>query len=465
MKNSRNWLNRLIGMFLVYTLITPLSAVALITHNSKITLIGTGFKIKLPTAPWRSSFMHQTKGQNFQATGVFSSFWEPCTAMVDIADTFYCARVRRSTHKYYTRLEYSQKGNYGQPGYSAGMNMDLPQTGYDYVAWWEYWEPGFKFSDMSTGNGNIKWVYYGVGSTPAREMQINNNGENFWAIARGGVAGSTSEEIDNNLILPLGGRWYSKGSSWLCPRFIEGGTWNLIEIFDKMNSSQGIRNGWSELRINNQTIYRVNNIDNFGSTISKNKDFSSVRLGGNYGFTGNGVYYRYMGDIYADGTFARIVVGECANFNDCRHLELQIPLIWKDTCIQFTFNQGTFKNTDSLYLYIVDSENKPSSPIPFMVGGESELRIPIRKSISTNISNYSKSTNLLTSIFDITGRKIHYDKLINSNNVQKNLRPGIYVVNSHSDRNRTLTIMSNESILNQKIFNRAVSPLQSKSKK
>lgn len=441
MENSRIRLSDLIICFLIFTLLSPLYASTLISHNSKITIIGNGFKKKLPTAPWRSSFMQQAKNQSFQETGVYSSLWEPCTAMVDISDTFYCARVRRSTHKYYTRLEYSKRGEYGQPGYSAGIEFDLPQLGYDYVAWWEYWEPGVKFSDMSTGNGNIKWVYYGVGSTPAREMQINNNGENFWTIARGGVAGSNIEELEKNLILPLGGRWYAKGMSWLSPRTVKDGTWNFVEVFDKMNSAQGVLDGWSEMRINNQTIYRVNNIDHFSNVISKNKDFPSVRLGGNYTFSSDATYYRYMGDIYADGTFARLVVGERGNFNDCRHLELQIPLIWEDDHVEFTFNQGTFKDTDSLYLYIIDAENKPGSPIPFMVGNNSELYLQGKTPITASKSYYSRSRTPLLSACDITGRKIHSDKLNLSSFLQKNVLPGIYVVTSNSNQSHKLAII------------------------
>jgi hypothetical protein len=339
-----------------------------IFHGNVVQLKGDRFGEKTVSAPWRSSTMHPNINQAFQATGNFAKeFWSPNTVMVTLTNKPPLLRLQRPSHQFYARLEYSKQGN-TKKGYSAGINIRLPSDSISYVSWYEFFENECDFSLMHTGNGNIKWVYYGVGGNPAREMQINDNGNSIWTLARGGV--DQSNKSENNLILPYGGDWYSKGSSWKVNFAAPKGKWYLIEIFDKINSSPGTMDGWNELRINNQILYSVKKCDMYLSQPKvTHHNFSNIRLGGNYGWNGGQeTCFRFFSDIYIDNTFQRVVVGDSNSYQKCKHMELQVPSSWDDSTITFKFNQGSFSTKDSVYIYIVDKWNIPSKGFPIQIG-------------------------------------------------------------------------------------------------
>jgi hypothetical protein len=332
-----------------------------LAHANSVTLTGSGFGAKAAAAPWRSSYMNPNAAMNYQSTGSLSSSYWTGGVMVSLRDDATPARVDRSSHRYYAALEYSARAN--SDGYSAGINTNLPMAGHsgvDYASWWEYWPADFSLADMYTGGyAGFKWMYYAPGSVlPARAIGLRDPGLLFPEV-QGGVAGALAAEQNANLILPFGGAYYARPYSFIPNFTLPKGQWLFVEIIDRMNSGFGIDDGWGELRINNQTVYKILSCDWYHDGAgTSGPDFSNVRFGGNYGWTGPADLkeYRYYGDMYIDGTLSRVVLGEAATYDACRHLELQVPLSWASGQIRFTFNLGSFGDTGAGYLYVIDAD-------------------------------------------------------------------------------------------------------------
>lgn len=64
----------------------------------------------------------------------------------------------------------------------------------------------------------------------------------------------------------------------------------------------------------------------------------------------------YMDGIYFDSTQQRVELGNAATWAACTHREVQIAKAWTDTSITITANAGSFANSDTAYLYIVNAD-------------------------------------------------------------------------------------------------------------
>lgn len=77
--------------------------------------------------------------------------------------------------------------------------------------------------------------------------------------------------------------------------------------------------------------------------------------------------WRYYTDCYLDSTFARVMLVSDGEFSGGLGItegiasvrELQIPIAWSATSIQFQVNLGAFETSGSAQLYVVDSTNTP----------------------------------------------------------------------------------------------------------
>lgn len=69
----------------------------------------------------------------------------------------------------------------------------------------------------------------------------------------------------------------------------------------------------------------------------------------------------YLGDVYVDNTWARVMIGNNAVFDNCTRRDIQLPIAWSNTSITISFNQGSFNNGTTVYLFVVDSNGIVSS--------------------------------------------------------------------------------------------------------
>jgi len=327
--------------------------------GEEITILGAGFVEKSHAAPFRSSYDHPVASMNFQQTQTFDDNWGIAgEAMVTLQNSF-----QRVSSRDYVRLEYSSESYYGGDGYSAGVQTDLPQLRMVYVAWWDYLQADFDLSHMSTGSCNIKWMYNSPGQAPHAALQFCSESR---IRATSHVGGETSEEQDANLDIPVGGGFYARPLSWSSEYLPPFGQWNFVEWIIYLNSEPLTYDGWTELRVNNQRIYKVTNIDEFGD--DPVGFFSFIRFGGNYGYDESGtVQYRHYGDIYIDDTLSRVVVGDIETYQDCSHLELQVPTEWTNESITVTANQGSFSAGDHVYLFVIGPDGIASDGFPITI--------------------------------------------------------------------------------------------------
>lgn len=71
--------------------------------------------------------------------------------------------------------------------------------------------------------------------------------------------------------------------------------------------------------------------------------------------------YRYWADdVYVDTTWARVMVGNASTLASSTHREIQIPTTWITTSISVVWNQGTFEDYETVYLFVVDSDGNVS---------------------------------------------------------------------------------------------------------
>jgi hypothetical protein len=348
----------LLLMMLPFAMASPVIDSAVVEGDTVI-LSGSGFGEKQSAAPFRSSWNSPVAGMNFQKTGVLDSSWFVTgQTMVSVVDN-----MSRVPGRKYIRLEYSSRGNWGGTGYSAGLNTNLPMTKIDYWSWWDHIPLDFNASHMNTGSANFKYMYASPGLHPHKSLQVCEDGKRIMAAAGGGLAGDTEAEQNANLDLPFGGYFYARPMSWRATYELPKGRWFFVEWMMKMNTASGIKDGWTELRIDNQRIYKATNADIYDG-VDDAVDFRNLRFGGNYAFDASGEeFHRFYGDIYIDGTFQRIAVCEKEEFDECRHVEIQVPGSWSDTQIGFQPDLGTLSNTTDLFIYVLDKDNQASNPI------------------------------------------------------------------------------------------------------
>lgn len=72
----------------------------------------------------------------------------------------------------------------------------------------------------------------------------------------------------------------------------------------------------------------------------------------------------YYDDVYIDNTWARIEIGDSANYNSCSIREIQVPVAWNSDSITFKIKQGAFLNGSTAYLFVVDENGIVSTGYP-----------------------------------------------------------------------------------------------------
>ncbi|HAI74493.1 MAG TPA: hypothetical protein DCS28_00445 [Candidatus Moranbacteria bacterium] len=106
-------------------------------------------------------------------------------------------------------------------------------------------------------------------------------------------------------------------------------------------------------------------------------------------------------DIYIQvGTQARVELCAESAWINRKHCEIQPPAAWSDTSATITFNQGSFNNGNTVYLYVVDADgNVNANGYELTIGGEVGDSTP---PIITAFTIPSTSTSLTVSISSFT---------------------------------------------------------------
>jgi hypothetical protein len=78
----------------------------------------------------------------------------------------------------------------------------------------------------------------------------------------------------------------------------------------------------------------------------------------------------FWSEVYIDTTQARVEIGNASTWDACTHREIQIPKTWSDSAITATVNQGTFKNGEAAYVFVVDANGNVSPGKQITFSGE-----------------------------------------------------------------------------------------------
>jgi hypothetical protein len=220
-----------------------------------------------------------------------------------------------------------------------------------YTSFWMYLSPG------STSNND---KYFRAGDTITKKNLIVNYNTN-------------SRYLQTTVEHAVG---QTKGRYGTHPMSALRGSWNFVEVMWGMPIDRKNRDkNYFELYINGKlknrltpTEYdkRKNNTDGlwkFGETMTKSPYISLgtwFRSSGNYNI-GDGWYFD---DVYISHTRARVVLGNAPVYSDCTHLEMQIPTAWYWGRVSINLNQGSFDEDESVYLFVIDKNNKVSNGYP-----------------------------------------------------------------------------------------------------
>lgn len=68
-----------------------------------------------------------------------------------------------------------------------------------------------------------------------------------------------------------------------------------------------------------------------------------------------------MDDIYMDGSFKRVVLGNAPKYADVTHQEVQFFTSWTDTEIKFSPYYGSLDRKLPAYIYIFSEDDVPNS--------------------------------------------------------------------------------------------------------
>ncbi len=80
----------------------------------------------------------------------------------------------------------------------------------------------------------------------------------------------------------------------------------------------------------------------------------------------------WLDDLYADDTWARVMIGNASTFAASTVREIQIPSAWSNTSITITVNRGSFTNLNNAFLYVIDASGNPNAT-GFCLGGATAM--------------------------------------------------------------------------------------------
>jgi len=148
---------------------------------------------------------------------------------------------------------------------------------------------------------------------------------------------------------------------WGSKPLMTTGVWHHFKFEYKENSALGAEDGEFRIWYDGAKVVEATNI----CTREDYSELKRVYILGFYNSWGTDAGSNlpdtfYFDDAYVDTTWARVEIGDNPDYNNCTHLEIQIPTQWSDTSITATYNQGSFEDNSQLYLFVIDEDGNAS---------------------------------------------------------------------------------------------------------
>jgi hypothetical protein len=313
------------------------------SHNSTVTLTGSGFGSKSHAAPLKwDNFENGIPGSDISSTG----YWLNHDESGDIKFTTNRLRTAFSIRSVVDKMTYSwprttPDGNFYHLDvwpYAGKKYL----TGYLYIDFVNLNTPGewqAKLIHVLSGSEHADWPVLALQSWWTENGQPGNNGSYF--------------EFQYT-----GGGWPSIWDDWA-----RAGEWLRFEIEWQDSAGSTATDGFARFSVYhpNENVVSVTRTGTTmaadGITIST-PHFGYLLVNENNGHEVD----TYWDDIYMDDSWSRVEVCNGAIYSNRSNCEIQIPhTTWTDGQLQIKVNQGSFADDSTAYLYVIDASGNASA--------------------------------------------------------------------------------------------------------
>lgn len=339
-----------------------------VSDAGTITLTGGGFGTKANPAPWA--------WQNFEGT---STVLDLTTNPGDVDPSLSREQSYHGTQSLKTQLGYPDGSSetVGRNGYAIyDFPRDMLNGEKGFIRFWQRWSWGINWcypnNDGAVSDYQIKNWRISSGPTP---LDSPNIGQNVQSDCN--VCCTTDFDPRAWTYRKDGGDTY-EAMNYFGPEYLPGEampdvTWMLWEIqFRQSTAADGSYDVWmSRDGVAAQTAaYR-------GLThLASDPGFTRILLGNWIDGLG-GSTTMYFDDFYADGSWARVVLGDASTYSACRIREIQVPVSWSDSAITVSVNQGRFAQGQVCFLYVQNEAGQHSEAgFPIAIGGGALVDYP-----------------------------------------------------------------------------------------
>lgn len=231
-------------------------------------------------------------------------------------------------------------------------NLEFPSQDHEayYFAHWIRLSDDF---DVCGSNGTQQWK-------GTRLSSGNNQVNVYWAY---GCADGFNIAIEYTSPQIL--RWQAQIAPLPePPARLEG--WHRWDMYVRKSTSADSNDGELQIFVDNERVYDFltdTGVPHHGGMgfDSEGGDFATrVAIGSYFSSASVGTWLDYD-DLYISHTLARVELCDGPTFETSRHCELQEPIPWTDTAVEFRVNRGTFPVDDDAWLFVVDESGAPST--------------------------------------------------------------------------------------------------------
>lgn len=379
-------MKKLLAIFLLAFVSQAIGAPAIsgvsgtVSHNSSITITGSGFGSKTTAAPLVWDNCSGTLNTPAAVDTKWSGRW-PSSA----SDANWNLQYRQpsaTTHNVqppHSRVGAYLTGTHGDSSnFATGQNVavwkDFTKVngGYIYFTWYNYVNPGWVVNtgqQLSDPDGNFKVFGYSVQGSI---YELPNN----WYISQwaGDGSGLTSNAAtDYETIINDDSSQFNGGVFFGHMINPIGGAWTREEVLIKVDPTNGTISYKQDNDIPGGGAEYTGITDPYSGTAR------SAGLGGYARSNNNTANRRYFADIYMDTTPQRVMIANNATYASATIIEPLIPTAWSDGSITGTVNLGRLSDSGTAYVFVFDAANaRNTSGFAVTIGGPPLLRLPIR---------------------------------------------------------------------------------------
>ena len=156
--------------------------------------------------------------------------------------------------------------------------------------------------------------------------------------------------------------------------------WFHYLLMIKQSSASGVADGQVQVYVNGRNIATEEKMVTYETgEVVKGATFMWY-MGNN---EGEGTAQVYFDDIYIDNSWQSLWICDGNSWDESTHREVQVPTAWSSDSITLKINQGSFKNDETAYLFVVDQNGVASEKGKPIVFCDCQVEAPGSVSVET----------------------------------------------------------------------------------